>query len=530
MGAPSCLAFLLLCGTLLALPQSSHGTTRYYTFNVTMQNVTRLCTTRAIPTVNGKFPGPKIVTREGDRVVVKVVNNVKDNVTIHWHGVRQLRTGWSDGPAYVTQCPIQTGQSFVYNFTITGQRGTLLWHAHVSWMRATLYGPIVILPKRGVPYPFPVKPYKEIPIIFGEWFNADPEAIIAQALQTGAGPNVSDAFTINGLPGPLYNCSSKAVPHGHRPHHAGPDHQRAPAAEPDAGCPAATHLMLARPYGTGQPGTFDNTTVAAVLEYAPAAAAAGHIKSLPLFRPSLPALNDTAFAANYTARLRSLATPEYPASVPRGVDRSFFFAVGLGTNPCPANQTCQGPTNRTMFTASMNNVSFTMPTTALLQAHYDNIAGVYTADFPVAPLEPFNYTGTTPNNTNVSSGTKVVALEYNTSVEVVLQGTSILGAESHPLHLHGFDFFVVGQGFGNYDSSKDPANFNLVDPVQRNTVGVPPGGWVAIRFFADNPGVWFMHCHLEVHTTWGLKMAWVVNDGPLPEQKLMPPPSDLPKC
>jgi len=55
-----------------------------HVWQVTMQNVTRLCTTRAIPTVNGKFPGPKIVTREGDRVVVKVVNNVKDNVTIHW--------------------------------------------------------------------------------------------------------------------------------------------------------------------------------------------------------------------------------------------------------------------------------------------------------------------------------------------------------------------------------------------------------------------------------------------------------------
>jgi laccase len=40
----------------------------------------------------------------------------------------------------------------------------------------------------------------------------------------------------------------------------------------------------------------------------------------------------------------------------------------------------------------------------------------------------------------------VVALQYNTSVEVVMQDTSILGAESHPLHLHGFDFFVVGQG------------------------------------------------------------------------------------
>ncbi|XP_020240227.1 laccase-17 [Cajanus cajan] len=90
--------------------------------------------------------------------------------------------------------------------------------------------------------------------------------------------------------------------------------------------------------------------------------------------------------------------------------------------------------------------------------------------------------------------------------------------------------FVVGQGFGNFDPNKDPANFNLVDPVERNTVGVPSGGWVAIRFLADNPGVWFMHCHLEVHTSWGLKMAWVVLDGKLPNQKLFPPPADLPKC
>jgi hypothetical protein len=81
--------------------------------------------------------------------------------------VRQLRTGWSDGPAYVTQCPIQTGQSFTYSFTLTGQRGTLLWHGHVNWLRATVHGAIVILPKLGVPYPFP-KPDEEKIIILGE--------------------------------------------------------------------------------------------------------------------------------------------------------------------------------------------------------------------------------------------------------------------------------------------------------------------------------------------------------------------------
>lgn len=43
-------------------------------------------------------------------------------------------------------------------------------------------------------------------------------------------------------------------------------------------------------------------------------------------------------------------------------------------------------------------------------------------------------------------------------------------------------------------------------------------------------GVWFMHCHLEVHTTWGLKMAFIVDNGKGPNESLLPPPSDLPKC
>lgn len=49
-----------------------------------MKNVTKLCATKSIVTVNGKFPGPTVYAREGDTVNVKVTNNVKDNVTIHW--------------------------------------------------------------------------------------------------------------------------------------------------------------------------------------------------------------------------------------------------------------------------------------------------------------------------------------------------------------------------------------------------------------------------------------------------------------
>jgi len=53
---------------------------------------------------------------------------------------------------------------------------------------------------------------------------------------------------------------------------------------------------------------------------------------------------------------------------------------------------------------------------------------------------------------------------------------------------------------------------------------------ISYEFSCVSAGVWFMHCHLEVHTSWGLKMAWVVLDGKLPNQKLLPPPADLPRC
>jgi laccase len=128
--------------------------------------------------------------------------------------------------------------------------------------------------------------------------------------------------------------------------------------------PNASFFMSARPYVTGL-GTFDNSTVAGILEYQYSSS----IKKLPLFKPVLPPLNDTSFVTNFTAKLRSLASAQFPANVPQKVDKRFFFTIGLGTSPCHQNQTCQGP-NGTNFAASMNNISFAIPTTALLQAHF----------------------------------------------------------------------------------------------------------------------------------------------------------------
>lgn len=80
------------------------------------------------------------------------------------------------------------------------------------------------------------------------------------------------------------------------------------------------------------------------------------------------------------------------------------------------------------------------------------------------------------------------AVEYGRKLEVVFQGTSLVQGESHPMHLHGYSFHVVGWGFGNFDKWRDPLGYNLKDPPFKNTVGVPRNGWVAIRFTANNPG------------------------------------------
>jgi laccase len=52
---------------------------------IQMTNVMRLYETKSIVTVNGQFPGPKIVAREGNRVIVRVINHVPYNITLHWY-------------------------------------------------------------------------------------------------------------------------------------------------------------------------------------------------------------------------------------------------------------------------------------------------------------------------------------------------------------------------------------------------------------------------------------------------------------
>ena len=67
---------------------------------------------------------------------------------------------------------------------------------------------------------------------------------------------------------------------------------------------------------------------------------------------------------------------------------------------------------------------------------------------------------------------------------------------AHPIHMHGHDFVILGQGPDHYDEKETPKTFRYNNPPRRDVALLPAGGYLAIAFKPDNPGVWLLHCHI----------------------------------
>lgn len=67
----------------------------------------------------------------------------------------------------MTQCPIPVGTNFTYKVILSDEEGTVFWHAHSDWTRATVHGAFVILPDIGTSYPFPTPDFEQV-LVFGK--------------------------------------------------------------------------------------------------------------------------------------------------------------------------------------------------------------------------------------------------------------------------------------------------------------------------------------------------------------------------
>ncbi|CAB3718669.1 copper resistance system multicopper oxidase [Achromobacter kerstersii] len=119
-------------------------------------------------TVNGQLPAPILRWREGDTVTLHVTNRLREQTSIHWHGI--LLPSNMDGVPGLSFDGIDPGQTFTYRFDVR-QSGTYWYHSHSGFQEQTgLYGAIVIDPRRRDP----IASDRDYTVLLSDWTDEDP--------------------------------------------------------------------------------------------------------------------------------------------------------------------------------------------------------------------------------------------------------------------------------------------------------------------------------------------------------------------
>ncbi len=167
--------FLLLCGLIPSL----YAQTQIVDLNIGYKKVNYAGKTVTAIAVNDQIPGPILHFQEGDEVIIRVHNHLKEGTAVHWHG---LLVPWRmDGVEHLSQEPIPPQGEFTYHFKIK-QSGTYWYHAHADLQEQQgLYGALIVDPKKPSAYRYD----KDFSIVLSDWSNENPDSIYKHLKQNG---------------------------------------------------------------------------------------------------------------------------------------------------------------------------------------------------------------------------------------------------------------------------------------------------------------------------------------------------------
>ncbi|KAJ4848166.1 hypothetical protein Tsubulata_018637 [Turnera subulata] len=517
---------------------------RHYKWDVKYEFKSPDCYKKLVITINGRTPGPTILAQQNDTIIVEVTNSLlTENLAIHWHGIRQIGTPWFDGTEGVTQCPILPGDTFTYKFVVD-RPGTYMYHAHYGMQReAGLYGSIRVSLPDGQSEPFAYDYDRSI--ILNDWYHkstyeqaaglssinftwvGEPQSLLIQgkgrfncstpgtdASNCNASNPECSPYSMTVVPGKTYRLRITSVTalsalsfqiEGHNMTVVEADgHYVEPFVVQNLFIYSGeTYSVLVRTDQDPSRNYWATTNVVsrnattppglAIFNYYP-----NHPRrSPPTIPPPGPYWGDVDPRFNQSVRIK--ARQGFITPPPKFPDRVMLF---LNT---------QNDVNG-YRRWSINNVSFNLSHTPYLIALKENMHHTFTQ---IPPPDGYDFLKLNiyERNPNASGTTTdaVYRLPFDATVDVILQNTNSMvvnNSETHPWHLHGHDFWVLGYGRGKFDPYKDPEKYNLVDPIMKNTVPLHPYSWTAVRFKADNPGVWLFHCHVEAHFFMGMGVVF----------------------
>jgi CopA family copper-resistance protein len=171
----------------LAIAQSDHlhhhahapRSQREVEFTIGEQTVNLTGRERKAVTVNRSLPAPVLRFREGDQITLRVTNRLKEDTSIHWHGI--LLPANMDGVPGLSFHGIPPGETFTYSFRLK-QSGTYWYHSHSSMQEALgLYGALIIDPRE--PEPFQVD--RDHVLVLSDWSDENPHRILEKLKKQG---------------------------------------------------------------------------------------------------------------------------------------------------------------------------------------------------------------------------------------------------------------------------------------------------------------------------------------------------------
>ncbi|KAE9407580.1 laccase lcc6 [Gymnopus androsaceus JB14] len=443
---------------------------------------------RSFVTAGGTIPGPTIVGNIGDNFQINVIDELTNgtmllSTSIHWHGLFQATTNWADG-AFVNQCPIAANNSFLYNFNVPGQAGTFWYHSHLATQYCDgLRGPLIIYD--------PDDPYLDL-------YDVDDDSTVITLSDNYHSPAgfivgaaISDATLINGLGRYLTGPTDSplaviSVTQGLRYRFR----LVSISCDPNFVFSIDSHTFsFIEVDGVEHlPVTADSVQIFAAQRYSFVLKANQTVDNYWI--KANPSTGNAGFTNGInSAILRYNGAPNAePTTTGTPVNRLSETSLVPLVNPGASgahdidgadhNLNLQLGFNAGAFT--INGVKFVPPSVPVL---LQIISGALTP----AELLPAGSVYALPLNSTIQ-------LTFNTSTVAAIGGP-------HPFHLHGHNFDVIrpaGATEYNYDT-----------PVRRDVVSTGSAtDNVTIRFFTDNAGPWFLHCHIDFHLEAGFAIVF----------------------
>ncbi|KAF8752831.1 multicopper oxidase family [Rhizoctonia solani] len=502
--------------------------------------------------VNGGYPGPLIFANKGDTLKINVVNKLKDpsmyqTTSIHWHGLLQHRNADDDGPAFVTQVmPIIPEASYTYTIPLEDQTGTYWYHSHLrSQYVDGLRGPLVIYglsshnsafctsapnlisrrPQRPHRHLYDVDDEKTV-LIIGDWYHSSSKEILESRNITRQRP---DSGTINGkgrfdpdtMPANSDTLYTLKVKRGKRYRLRIINSSAIASYRVDI--PSHKMTVIAADGVSTQPYKVDRFDILAGQRIDVVLEANQEPDTYWINAPMTNVANKTAQALSFTRKTRGHPTlqgaiPQVGVSVQEGIKPRMIegghVALLHGRDFVKRQNETSANTTTPVIMDEAKLVPLENPGAAcgskpadsfwiLLLAWFNFTSGHWMIngipyEFPNIPtLLKILTDKDAVTESDFTKPEHTVILPKGKCIEFNIKGTSGLGI-LHPIHLHGHTFDVVQ--FGNNIP-------NYINPPRRDTVGSLDSG-VRIQFKTDNPGPWFLHCHIDWHLEEGFAMVF----------------------